>query len=165
MANAWEPTDDERMNWAAWVAGRPDNVRAVAERLSPWKLYLLKSSGHRVTIVSFGEPMDPTNPVTLTVAVTGKYNFVAFERQVFGIAPDDLEECDLPPAGEVLGAAVMDPDPHALRHVWSRMLDAGKSPADYTHEEFLRMYNESLARVTDVLGPREPRRESKWTAN
>jgi len=40
---------------------------------------------------------------TIIVTVSGKYNFVMFERNVFGIKPEDLEECDLPSEGEKVG--------------------------------------------------------------
>ena len=43
---------------------------------------------------------------TLTVNITGEYNFVTFDRQVFGIKPEDLEECDLPGKGEPVGTVL-----------------------------------------------------------
>jgi hypothetical protein len=73
-------------------------VRAVAERFDIWTLYRLKSSGDRVMLQSFD------GDGTLTVAVSGKFNLVIAERQVFGVPPDDLEECDLPAPDEKLGA-------------------------------------------------------------
>jgi len=105
MANVFEPTEEQQKNWAQWVAERPDNVRAVAERFLPWKLYRMRSTGHRVTVYSLGEHPDGT--VTLTVNVTGEFNLLSFERRVFGISPDDLEECDLPAKDEPLGSAGM----------------------------------------------------------
>jgi len=36
----------------------------------------------------------------MTVNITGEYNTIIFPRQVFGISPDDLEECDLPAQSE-----------------------------------------------------------------
>lgn len=77
-------------------------MRAVAERFDPWTLYRLKSTGQRVTLVSFGEGKG--DEVTLRVNVSAEYNAVSFERQVFGIAPDDLEACDPPGPGEPVGA-------------------------------------------------------------
>jgi hypothetical protein len=115
--NYGEPTAEQEAGWAAWVASRPPVVRAVAERFFPWKLYRLKSSGHRVTIHSFDEPEGET-PVTLKVIVSGEFNLVAFERTVFGIAPDDLEECDLPDPDEPVGSA--DIPPEALRDLVQR---------------------------------------------
>jgi hypothetical protein len=104
MARVHEPTADEETTWREWVAERPLAVRAVAKRFDPWSLYRLKSSGHRVVICSFDEVEDGS--VKLQVDVLGRYNSVAFERRVFGVSPDDLEPCDLPAAGEKLGAQV-----------------------------------------------------------
>lgn len=102
MARFKEPTLTQEREWKKWVASRPVGVRAVASRFEPWSLYRLKSTGHRVTVQSFGETEDGT--VTLTVAVTGEFNKVLHERAVFGIDPNDLEPCNLPLPGEPLGA-------------------------------------------------------------
>jgi len=104
MARVMEPTAEQEAGYRAWVASRPDAVRLVAEQFDPWSLYRLKTSGHRVTVASFGEGEDGS--VTLTVNVLADYNLVMFERQVFGIAPTDLEPCDLPRPDEVIGAAL-----------------------------------------------------------
>lgn len=102
MTRFVEPTPEQELGWKKWIAERPDKVREVAKRFEPWSLYRMKSTGHRVTIASFAE----SDPVTLTVNVTGEFNAVAFERSVFGISPDDLEPCELPEAGDPLGAAM-----------------------------------------------------------
>lgn len=102
-----EPTKAQERVYRRWVKSRPPNVRAVAERFEPWSLYRLKTTGHRVTVHSFGEEKDGS--VTLTVNVTADFNFVMFERQVFGIQPDDLEPCDLPQPGEKF-AAILTPE-------------------------------------------------------
>ncbi len=47
---------------------------------------------------------------TVTVAVSGEFNAVTFERQVFGVNPDDLDECDLPAKDEVTGVRTTDPE-------------------------------------------------------
>jgi len=109
MANFAEPTEEQRAGWAEWVAERPEAVRLVAEKFNPWALYRLKTSNHRVTLVSFDEPKDGS-PVTLRVNVTGEFNRVAFERCVFGIKPEDLEECDLPGPDELLGSQGLLPE-------------------------------------------------------
>lgn len=83
--------------WREWLSTRPQVIQALAERLPPDRLYKMKSTGHRVTLISYAEDE------TVTVAVTGQYNLVTFERQVFGVSPDDLEECDLPPESEPRG--------------------------------------------------------------
>lgn len=75
-----------------WVQSRPDSVREIAEKVLPWKLYRLKSSGHVVTLYSIDEPVDGGTP-TLKVQVLNRYNDnLAFERTVFGIRLEDLEE-------------------------------------------------------------------------
>src|SRR5262245_52877430 len=104
MARIHEPTSEEEAGWKEWVASRPPAVRKVAERFDPWTLYRMKSTGHRVTLYSFGEGRDGCK-VSLTVNVLGAFNLVTFERRVFGIDPDDLEPCDLPEANEPVGAA------------------------------------------------------------
>lgn len=100
-----QPTEEQERGLADWVAERPPAVRAVAERFNPWTLYRMKSTGQRVTVVSFGEP-DHGGAVTLKVLVSGEFNVVIFDREVFGIKPEDLEECDLPQPGELLGTAL-----------------------------------------------------------
>ena len=81
----------------AWVATRPPMIQRMCKRLPPDRLYLLKSSGHRVTLHSYSENG------TVTVDITGRYNLISFDRQVFGISPDDLVECDFPPSDEPIG--------------------------------------------------------------
>ena len=88
----------DHASFDAWVATRPEIVQSLCKRLPPDRLYLLKSSNHRVTLYSYSEDG------TVTVCVTGDYNAVAFERRVFGIDPDDLVECDLPGPDEPTGA-------------------------------------------------------------
>jgi hypothetical protein len=105
--NWMEPTIEGQEMWAEWVEERPDAIQALVAKykFAPWKLYKLKTSGHRVIIHSIDEPKE--GEPTLTVIVNGKFNFVAFERRVFGIKPEDLEECDLPRSDEPLGSANM----------------------------------------------------------
>ncbi len=87
----------DKAGWDAWVASRPPVIQGLCALLPPDNLYKMKSTGLRVTIVSYAENR------TVTVDVTGDYNLLAFERQVFGINPNDLEECDLPGGDEPLG--------------------------------------------------------------
>lgn len=91
--------------WNEWLESRPPAIRDLACRFPPNKLYRLKSSGHRVTIASYEEHEDGT--VGFRVNVGGDYNCVAFERSVFGIPADGLEECALPGPAELLGSADM----------------------------------------------------------
>ena len=92
---------DEQL-WQEWVSGRPPIIQVMAARLRPDTLYKMKSTGSRVFPVSFSEDG------TVTVAITGDFNAVMFERQVFDVSPDDLEECDLPADDEQLGAVLTD---------------------------------------------------------
>jgi hypothetical protein len=92
--------DIDEAAWREWVESRPPEVKAMCERLPPNLLYRMNSTGQRVTLHSYSENG------TVTVNVTGEYNFVTFERQVFGISPDDLEECDLPGPDELIGAVL-----------------------------------------------------------
>jgi hypothetical protein len=101
MARIQEPTDEQVNGYREWCESRPPAVRAVCERFEPWSLYRLKGTGDRCTICSFGEGKDGT--VTLTVAITGEYNWTLFDREVFGINPDDLEPCELPGPDEITG--------------------------------------------------------------
>jgi hypothetical protein len=101
MANQKEMTAEDEAtleaSWVQWLASRPQVIKDLGARFKPWKLYRMKSTGHRVFCLSFSENN------TITVAVTGTYNLLSMERQVFGIEPDDLLECDLPGPEEVVG--------------------------------------------------------------
>ncbi len=124
MTRIQELTAEEEKDWAAWLAERPACIREVAAKYPPWELYMLKSSGHRVVIASYGEPPSGrASDVTFTVLVGGEYNFVAFERNVFGITQSDLEPCGLAPADELIGNAGMDKET-ALTWVRARKKDS-----------------------------------------
>lgn len=97
MAKIYEMNEQEQEEWDKWLESKPPCIKKMALEFMPNKLYLLKSSNHRVTINSYSEDG------TMTVFVSGKFNLLAFERGVFGIHPLDLEECALPLPDEVLG--------------------------------------------------------------
>lgn len=90
--------------WDEWVESRPPIVLALCEKFPPNRLYKMKDSGHRVTIHSYCEDG------TLTVNVTGEFNRLCFNRKVFDVPQDNLEECDLPGDDEVLGTILTDPN-------------------------------------------------------
>lgn len=73
-----------------WVASRPAAIQAMIRRHPPGRLYLLKTTGQRVLIHSYLEDG------TVKVDVNAEFNATVLPRRVFGISPDDLEECDLP---------------------------------------------------------------------
>ena len=86
--------------WEEWVSSRPPVVQELCRRYPPDRLYSMKPHGQRVTLVSYSEKG------TVTVDVSAQWNFVTFERQVFGVNPANLEECDLPADDELTGAVL-----------------------------------------------------------
>ena len=108
MANIYEPTPEKERVYQEWLASRPAHVREVAARFRPWILY--KMGDHRVLVYSFGEKLDGS--VNLTVNVSAQYNFVTFERSVFGVDPNELTECDLPGPEEPVGALFTQEEVH-----------------------------------------------------
>lgn len=112
MANVIEPTEEQKKGWDTWVSERPEKVRNVILKhgLTPWKLYRLRS-GHRVTLYSIDEPKE--GEPTVKVDVLGRFNLVAFDRRVFGVKPEDLEECELPSLEEPLGTVLTADETHA----------------------------------------------------
>ena len=84
--------------WREWVATRPPVVQDLCQRYPPDRLYWMQPTGSRVTLVSYSENG------TVTGRVSGDWNLTMFEREVFGVDPADLEECDLPADDEPLGA-------------------------------------------------------------
>lgn len=92
--------------WDEWVSTRPPVVRDLCLRYPPDRLYRL-NTGQRVEIIAYNEDG------TITVDVNMFWNYLVFERRVFGVNPTDLEECDLPKDDEVLGAALT--DEHAIK--------------------------------------------------
>lgn len=99
----FEPTDEMLEEWEQWLESRPPQIVEVARRYPPWELFRM-DSGHRCTVYSYGE--EEGGGVSLTVSVTGEYNLVVFNRNVFGVSPDELTPCDLPADDEILGAAL-----------------------------------------------------------
>lgn len=98
------PSKRAEKAWAKWAESRPPVVRDIARLIFPWQLYRLKTTGQRVTLYSINENG------TVTVDITGEFNLIDFDRQVFGINPDDLEPCDLPGPDELLGTLMSPQD-------------------------------------------------------
>lgn len=92
----------DQAGWIEWVKSRPPALQEMCKRLPPDRLYRLEDTGQRVTIASYEEGG------TVTVIVSGKYNAVMFERQVFGVDPKTLQECDVPGVDELVGAMFTD---------------------------------------------------------
>ena len=83
--------------FAEWLKTRPRVIRAMAKQCPPNLLYRMKSTGHRATLYSYSENR------TVTVDIDGTYNALMFDRRVFGIDIDDLEECDFPASDVPVG--------------------------------------------------------------
>lgn len=83
---------EQRNIWNDWVETRPPLIKELCARFVPNRLYLLKTTNQRVVIGSYSEDN------TLTVYVAKEFNpgRLFTGQGVFGIKPDDLEECDLP---------------------------------------------------------------------
>jgi len=102
MATLYEYDEEQAQGLEEWLEDRPDIIKEMAAKFPGNRLYRLKNSGDRVTIYSYHEDG------TLSVSVTGEYNFIMFDRNVFGIKQDDLEECDLPAEDELVGCILTD---------------------------------------------------------
>ena len=95
MAHIFELDSEQLKGWEAWIATRPPVIQEMARRWPPNVLYRLDQ--HRVSVISYNEAG------TVTVEVSGKYNRVLFGRNVFGVDPQKLIECELPPKDEDVG--------------------------------------------------------------
>jgi hypothetical protein len=96
-----KPTKAQERKWRRWVQSLPDpKARETGEKVDPWTLYRIKSTGQRATLTSiFADG-------TLSMAVSGEFNAVLFARTVFGVPLDDIEECGLPDPSEPVGVAL-----------------------------------------------------------
>lgn len=89
MAKLGDMTAEQEVGWQAWVAARPPKVRAIAQRFRPDTLYRLKTTGQRGIIYSVSEDG------TVTMDFLAEFNPLSpVGLQVFGLNPDDIEECD-----------------------------------------------------------------------
>ena len=123
MANWYEPTDEQCAEWDAWVETRPAVIQQMAARLKPWLLFRMKSTGQRVYPYSFNEEG------TCTVVLSGRFNLVMIESKVFGIDPDDLEECELPGPDDRVGILLSSPA-ERLAYINRRRAENGLPPLD-----------------------------------
>jgi hypothetical protein len=147
MAIVFDPSPEQLNDWNSWVRSRPESVRSVATKLVTWRLYRIRQSGHRATLYSFTEHDD--GKVTCTMVVSGKFNLVAFERRVFDVDPDDLEECDLPSPDEALGSADLSIEQY------KEILNQGKnatSPPDVVTELLVLRVLIGKNLASDVVG-------------
>jgi hypothetical protein len=87
-----------------WISERPPQIQEMCAKWPPNLLYRLKNTGERVTLCSYAEDG------TVTVTITGEYNLVDFDKEVFGVDPNQLEECDRPGPGEPVGTLLTTPE-------------------------------------------------------
>jgi hypothetical protein len=90
--------------WDEWVASRPPVIQELCRQYPPDRLYRMDGDGHRVTIHGYSEDG------TLIVEIRGAYNRLVFERNVFGVDPLRLTECDPPGPDEPCGAVLTEDD-------------------------------------------------------
>lgn len=94
----WTPKD--KLEWGLWLRERPQVIKDMAEKLPPNRLYLYKPTGQIGTLMSYAENG------TVRAAFSNDLNFQVSTpggRQVFGLSPDDFEECDYPPVDKLVG--------------------------------------------------------------
>jgi hypothetical protein len=88
-------TKEQEKEWNDWLQERPKEVREVAEKLVPWKKYVLKCDleddiGNRYNPVSYDEQKD--GRITVTCEKTN-YNMPFGGYNVFGMDPNEFVEC------------------------------------------------------------------------
>jgi hypothetical protein len=97
MVNAFEFGESDAVQWREFKELMPSTLRAIAEQYPPNKLFLLKPFNRRVTVSGYADNG------TLDVMITGEFNRIFFARNVRGVEPHELEECDFPHPSEKLG--------------------------------------------------------------
>ena len=91
MAKHVELTPDEWRQAEAWIASRPPAIQAMIRRWPPDRWYWLDPPGQYAVLISYGEDE------TVRVLVSGRHNKgVARDREVCGVDPNNLTECDAP---------------------------------------------------------------------
>jgi hypothetical protein len=88
MAKLGDMTAEQEAGWRSWCDERPPGVRELALRFRPDTLYRLKTTGQRGIIYSVSENG------TVTMDFPTEFNPLSIGLQVFGLNPDDIEECD-----------------------------------------------------------------------
>jgi hypothetical protein len=87
-----EEFDEEE--YLKWANSRPPVVKKLALKFRPHILYKIKSSGHYGWVYAISEEG------TLTIGISSEFNKgLMFNRTVFGIPPEDLEEATELPKG------------------------------------------------------------------
>jgi hypothetical protein len=93
MAQFFEHNDEQKTGWKAWVSERPESVQKLARKFPITHLFRLKTTGQFVAPIAYSESG------TIRVMVYSRFNrhlIQPYDLEVFGINPDDLEECEFP---------------------------------------------------------------------
>lgn len=109
MANRFEPPIDYMEDYEEWCKTRPPKVAELARKFPPWMMLRwsprdMPYKGLRCFSVGVHETED--GDAKMMIAITGQYNFIEFERRVFGVDASELVECELPGPDEKLGAVL-----------------------------------------------------------
>jgi hypothetical protein len=82
----------EKLRKSDWYKSLSDAVKKRVDAYPPTKRYKMKETGKIVTIVSYDEEKNGVcNTVTVDISSEDN-NFLLFERQVFGVKFEELEE-------------------------------------------------------------------------
>jgi hypothetical protein len=129
MAQLEDLSPEQQAELNEWAESCPPVIQELLTRVKPNRLYLNKPTQQRGYAVAWNENG------TVTLAFIGKYNgpdVLDFDRNVFGLTPEELEECDLPSPDEQLGARLTDPK-DILSHINDLRAKNGLPPlADLT---------------------------------
>lgn len=93
----YELTGEKLEEYNKWLKSRPRTIQKLCQKCPPDRLYRIRDTGERCYIVAYSEDR------TIRVAITGKYNYTMIDKTVFGLLPEDLEECDGPEPDEKIG--------------------------------------------------------------
>jgi hypothetical protein len=88
----------QQQQWQDWLKERPPVIQKMAIKYPPNELFQYKE--WRVYIQSYNEDG------TVTIGISGQYNYLMFERAVFGVNPENLTPCALPDSDEKLGVVL-----------------------------------------------------------
>lgn len=80
--------EEEHLNW---LSSRPEKIKEMFKKKPGNILYRLRSTGEYCILYSYNE----SGNVTVTVPSSLNENLM-FEKQVFGVPLDDLEEVEMP---------------------------------------------------------------------
>ena len=85
-------TRKQEKEWNSWLESETEEIRALAIRISPLKLYRIKETDHIGFPFIYSEG-SLGEKLTITLRLRHKENpDILFERDVFGLLEEELEE-------------------------------------------------------------------------